>query len=442
MKQNGHTIVCDSRGAVFALVDCNNFFVSCERVFRPDLWNKPVAVLSNNDGCIVARSNEVKLLGVPMGIPLFKVRDVLEAHKVTLFSGNFPLYGDFSQRVVKILQAAAPYVEVYSVDESFLEISSLRLSDYTGWARALRQCIFQWTGIPVSIGVASTKTLAKAAAEYAKQLPETEGAYHAQTEMDRERLLKWLSVSDIWGIGWRTAPKLRQRGIATAYDLAQVSDAWAQAQMGIRGVQTVRELKGEVWFRLATDREPQKSIARTRSFGHNMRNYYELEGAIATFAAQASAKLRSQQELTEAVMIFLRPARRFEQYQSTSVVIRLMQPSADTGVIIEAALKGLQAIYDPDLSYKKGGVILVDLKSAQAVQVSLFETNPQRLERQSALMRSVDAINKRFNTRLVRHASEHIDRNAWHSKREQRSPAYMTSWAELPLVRAVRCSTK
>ncbi len=420
---------------IFALVDCNNFFVSCERVFRPDLWNKPVVVLSNNDGCIVARSNEVKALGIPMGVPLFKVKDIIEANQVTLFSGNFPLYGDFSQRVVQILQTAAPHVEVYSVDESFLEISSLQLTDYTSWAQEVSEQVFRWTGIPVSIGVGPTKTLAKAAAEYAKRSPDTKGAYCIQTEVEKKQLLKWLPIGDIWGIGWRTAPKLRQRGITTAYDLVQVSDVWAQAQMGIRGVQTIRELRGEPWFTLTENREPQKSIARTRSFGHTMRDHYELEGAIATFAAQASAKLRAQQEATGVVVVFLRSARRFEGYHGASTVVRLLQPSADTGVIIEAALSGLQTIYDPDLSYKKGGIILMDLHSNQARPVSLFEPNPARLDRQRNLMQSIDVINKRFTTRLVRHASEHLNRSSWLSKRERRSPAYTTSWAELPRLR-------
>lgn len=431
------------KSPVFALIDCNNFFVSCERVFRPDLWNKPVVVLSNNDACIVARSNEVKALGIQMAIPYFKVRDTLKANNVTLFSANFQLYGDFSQRVVAILQAAAPKVEIYSVDESFLEISSLPDADYHAWAQRLRKQIFQWTGIPVSIGIAPTKTLAKAASEYAKKNFSTDGVYSLAAdarltseaaEQRRIDLLKWLSVGEVWGIGWRTAPKLHQRGVTTAHDLVQVSDVWAQAQLTIRGLQTVRELRGESWLAIEETQEPQQSIAKTRSFGHTVRNYFELEGAVATFAAQASAKLRAQGEMASAVLVFLRTARQHAEHRGASTVVKLMQPSADTGVIIEAAQRALQTIHDPDFGYQKAGVVLVKLTSDKAVQVSLFESAPERLDRQRQLMQAVDTINKQFHTRLIRHASEYFEKDNWRSRRDYRSPSYTTSWAELPKV--------
>lgn len=431
------------KAPVFALIDCNNFFVSCERVFRPDLWDKPVAVLSNNDACIVARSNEVKEMGIQMAVPYFKVRDTLKANNVTLFSANFQLYGDFSQRVVAILQAASPYVEIYSVDESFLELSTLPDTDYVAWAHRLRKQIFQWTGIPVSIGVAPTKTLAKAAAEYAKKNPATEGVHsmvadehisQAVAEQRRIDLLKWLPVGAVWGVGWRTAPKLHQRGVTTAHDLVQVSDAWAQAQLTIRGLQTVRELRGEPWHALE-DQEPQQSIAKTRSFGHTVRSYFELEGAVATFAAQASAKLRAQGEVASAVVVFLGTAKQNPEQRGSSTLVKLLQPSADTGVIIGAAQQALQTIHDPDFGYKRAGVVLVKLSSDKAVQLSLFETAPERIDRQRELMRAVDLVNKRYHTRLIRHASEHIKKDKWQSRREFRSPLYTTSWAELPVVR-------
>ncbi len=422
---------------LFALIDCNNFFVSCERVFRPDLWDKPVAVLSNNDGCIVARSNEVRALGVPMAVPLFQVRSLLKQHNVTLFSANFRLYGDFSQRVVQILAQVAPDVEVYSVDESFLELSHLPITDYTAWAHELRQRIWQWTGIPVSIGVAPTKTLAKGASEFAKKNPST-GGVHVLPPDDtaaRQALLRWLPVREVWGIGRGSAPKLQQRGISTAYDLSQVSEAWAHKQLSIGGLKTVKELKGQSCLALDSIHEPQKSIARTRSFGHNVRDYYQLEGAIATFAAQAAAKLRAQQEVAAAVMVFLRTPLRFEGGCGSSTVVRLGQPSSDTGTLIAAALRGLQTIYDPDFAYKSGGVVLVGLSSNQAWQLSLLK-NPADLEKQVALMQAVDAINTKYSTRLIRHTSEHLEQTNWHSKRQRRSPAYTTSWHELPLVKA------
>jgi DNA polymerase V len=432
-----------SRQPIYALVDCNNFFVSCERVFRPDLWDKPVAVLSNNDGCIVARSNEVKALGVPMGVPLFQVEVKLKEHNVTLFSGNFPLYGDFSQRVVNILQSVCPRVEVYSVDESFLEISGLDITDYTQWARDLRQQIFIWTGIPVSIGVAPTKTLAKAAAEYAKKMPGTQGAYSLMVGepaiFDRARhqqLLGWLPVGDIWGIGRRIAPKLKQYGISTAQHLVNVSDHWAQAQLSIRGLKTVKELRSEPCLGLAEE-EPQQSIARTRMFGHRVRNYYELEAAIATFTAQAAAKLRQQEEVAGAILVFLRTASGYDKHYGVSTVMSVPQPSADTGELLARALEGLRRIYDPELSYKKGGVVLLGLTPKTAWQLSLLDGSPEKLDRQAELMETVDAINQRLGVGLMRHASEQPGRTTWRSKRERRSPSYMTNWQELPRVRAL-----
>ena len=418
---------------IFALVDCNNFFVSCERVFRPDLWNKPVAVLSNNDACIVARSNEVKEMGVPMGAPLFQVKHLIKGNGVTLFSANFRLYGDFSQRVVRILERAAPEIEVYSVDESFLEISSLPTDDYAAWARQLRAQIFQWTGIPASIGVAPSKTLAKAASEFAKKTPETGGVAIVSTDGERENLLRWLPVKDVWGVGRALAPKLLARGVSTAYDLTRVSERWAEQQMSIRGLKTVRELKGESCLPIEIEVEPQQMIARTRSFGHNVRDYYLLEGAVATFTAQAAVKLRTQKSVATGVMVFLRTPHGFEA-RGGSTVVKLVQPSADTGTLIAAALQGLQRIHDSDFAYRRAGVTLVGLTSQQDWQLSLLEGGADT-EKQMSLMRSVDRLHTKHNSRLVRYASEHQQMTGWHSKHQRRSPAYTTSWVDLPRVK-------
>lgn len=402
-------------------------------MFRPDLWNKPVAVLSNNDGVLVARSNEVKALGIPMGVPYFKVRNELAKHNVTLFSGNFPLYGDFSQRVVQILQSECPDIEVYSVDESFLEISHLPIKDYTDWGKHLRAKILQWTGIPVSVGVAPSKTLAKAAADFSKKHGEGGGAFSVVgDERKRVDLLKWLPLQDIWGIGWRTAPKLKARGIKNAYELSQVSDAWAQEQLTIRGLKTIKELRGEYCSSIDRSEEPQQSIARTRSFGHTVRNYYELEGAVATFAAQAAVKLRQEGELAGAVVTFMQTSKHAEVQRSSSQLIRLHPPTNETGRLIEAALGALERIYDPDFGYKRAGVILLDLQKGQQLA---FDSNPEKIDRQTVLMQTIDDVNKRFGTRLVRHASEHIENQKWRSKREKRSQAYTTNWRELRTVK-------
>jgi DNA polymerase V len=284
----------------------------------------------------------------------------------------------------------------------------------------------------VSIGIAPSKTLAKAAADYCKKHLSTEGAFSVMGD-DQKRidLLKWLPLQDIWGVGWRTAPKLKGRGIKNAYELSQVSDTWAQEQLTIRGVKTIHELQGESCYGLDHTEEPQQSIARTRSFGHNIRNYYELEGAVATFAAKAAVKLRQEGELAGAVVTFMQTSKHSETQHSSSQLIRLHPPSDETGRIIEAALQALQHIYDPDFGYKRAGVILLDLRKGQQLT---FDSEPDKLDRNAALMQAIDDVNKRFGTRLVRHASEHIENHNWHSKREMRSHAYTTNWRELPVV--------
>lgn len=419
---------------VFALVDCNNFFVSCERVFRPDLAAKPVVVLSNNDACIVARSNEAKALGVPMGVPYFKIRDMVKKHDITLFSGNFPLYGDFSQRVVRLLQTACPTVEVYSVDESFLEISGLPITNYEAWGRDLRQKILQWTGIPVSIGIAPSKTLAKAAADFVKKTNPARGAHSVVDDAAaRTALLQWLPVRDVWGVGRGSAPKLQGRGVRTAHDLSLVSDEWALHKLTVRGLRMVRELRGESCVPIEQSGELQKSIMHSRSFGHSIRNYYEIEGAVATFAAQAAAKLRAQDGLARQVAVYLQGSQH-TPYHGLWQAVRLHPASSDTGIIIEAALTSLQQVFDGDFAYKKAGVALLDLQPHNARQLA-FSDEPTQIDRHSKLMATVDTLNKRYHTRLVRHASEHAENTKWHSKHQLRSQGYTTKWNELRAVR-------
>lgn len=423
-------------GKVYALIDCNNFFVSCERVFRPDLWDSPVAVLSNNDGCIVARSNEVKALGIPMGAPYFQWKDELTAARVTLFSGNFPLYGDFSQRIVTLIREAAPHVEVYSVDESFVELSDLRVDSYEAWATTLRERIWKYVGVPVSIGLAPTKTLAKAAAEYAKKHQDGPGVYSIVGDDEkRVELLKWLPIGDVWGFGRRSGVKLRELGVATAYDIAQLPDAWVQKQFSIRGLRTKLELQGLPAIPVEAEPAPQRSIARTRSFAHKVRNYHELEAAIANFAAVAASKLRSNGEVAGGVVTFIRTGKHVESQRSVSAYTPFQEATEQTGQIIAAALNNLQQIYDPDFGYKKAGVVLTDLTAAEAWQASLLTEHADD-DRSRNLMAAIDTINNRYGVRLVKHATEGLGTD-WRSKREMRSPNYTGNWRELPIARAV-----
>ena len=432
---------------VFVLVDCDNFFVSCERVFRPDLAKRPVVVLSNNDGCVVARSNESKALGVPMGAPQFKIRDLIKRHGIVQFSGNFSLYGDFSQRVVTILQSVSPRVEVYSVDESFLEISSLGVVDYTEWALQLRQQIWQWIGIPVSIGVAPTKTLAKAAAEKAKHTPALGGVYSLVTdaaigaedgEARRLALLSEMPVGEIWGVGWKMAPRLRDRGVSTALDLSHVPHDWARQQLTVRGLATVQELQGVPHYSIDDDPAAQKTLMVTRTFPHKLQVWHHLEGQIATFAAKAAMKLRRNQQIVGAIGVFIAGDRHddSQEYRRVSTVIPLLQATNDTGEIIQAALKALADLYDKDYAYRRGGVLMLDLAPESARQLSWLApaNSVEQVERKARLMKAMDALNAKYRTNLVWHAAEQP--GIVRPNRQHRSASYTTSWADLPRVKA------
>jgi len=422
---------------VFALIDCNNFFVSCERVFRPDLADKPVAVLSNNDGCIVARSQEVKRLGVPMGAPEFKYRDVLSSNQVQLFSANFSLYGDFSRRVVEALSSYTPYIEVYSVDESFLEVGSLLIDDYHRWAADLSRSVKRQTGIPVSVGVAPTKTLAKAATELVKRDPALGGAL-SLVELSPIKLKKHLDklpVEEVWGIGRRLAPKLKQLEVRTAGDLMSVSPRWAKPQLTVRGEKTVRELKGEACFELSRGRanHEQKTLAVTRSFGQQIRAVHQLESAVASFATKASIRLRRQKQLAAALAVFIRTGVGASQPYTPSTLVRLDYPTADTSRLVQAAVDGLARIYSPHHAIKRAGVILVDLRPQTAQQMTLTQqNNADELDRRDRLMAVFDSLNKRYGTRVIRVAAEGPPaKTDWLSRRQNISPQYTTNWSQL-----------
>jgi len=451
----------NAKTPVFALVDCNNFFVSCERVFRPDLKTEPVAVLSNNDGVIVARSNEVKAMGVPMATPHFKVKDVLEKQGTKLFSANFALYGDFSRRIVEILEAEAPYVEVYSVDESFLEVSSLLIEDYQKWGQDLAAKVEKWTGIPVSVGVGSSKTLAKAASEYAKKHPETLSAYNVSRMLPLkqgvvndlavqgatlettdvgcyEKCLKWLPVEDVWGIGRALGLKLRERGVKTAYDLIQVSEDWVLETMTIRGLKTVRELKGESNIPLESEHKnsQQKSISSTRSFGKTVRTPYELESAVASFAAKIAASLRRKDQVASELVVFLRSGLKASNQHNPSINVKLPFATSDTALLTAVAVEGLDKIIKQGHGYKKAGIVVYKLLPAASAQLPLVNTpSEEKMQKSDKLMQVLDDINKRWGKGSLLTARESSSRADWKSRQEKKSPAYTTSWVEIPVIK-------
>lgn len=419
----------------FALVDCNNFFVSCERIFRPDLWDKPVAVLSNNDGCVVARSNEVKALGVPMGVPLFKVRDIVHDHRVTLFSANFELYGDISQRIVTLLREETPLIEVYSIDECFVDLSHLPLSSAHDWGKRVADRIYREIGVPVSVGVAPTKTLAKVTSTFAKT--HGDGVWTIESDAERSQLLSQLPVEEVWGIGRQIAPKLRDMGVSTAGQLVQASDDWLNKQFNITGLKMVDELRGVSRIPFGDGRSQRKTIMRSRMFGHRVRAYYELETAVATFAAQVAARVRAQNSVCSGIITYLSVADPESSKRQRGVTRHLtfVEPTAHTGTVIAGALEALSVLYDKESAYKKAGVIATGIHDVAEWQTSLMAGPTATREQGIELMNALDAVNKRYGSGTVWHASEAAHNRTWQSKREKRSPSYTTSFADLPILK-------
>lgn len=423
-----------SKRPLFALIDCNNFFVSCERVFRPDLEGKPVVVLSSNDGCAVSRSNEAKALGIPMGAPAFKYRELFEKHGVVKFSANFDLYGDFSRRITAILTSVTPRIEIYSVDESFLDLSELSITDYGAWGRTVRERILRWTGIPVSIGIAPSKTLAKLASEHGKKTPDLGGVLdlaHFELEKDRAYLDRF-PVGDVWGVGWRLSPRLRAEGVSTAYDLAHMQPKRAQQLMGIRGRQMVAELNGLSCFPLEREGKPAQSIAATRTFGEDTNDTGVLEAAIASFAANAAFKLRRSHQLTRRAALFMTTNKHKPGYQSWNRELRFSTPTADTGYILTQLTTTMMDMYRSHHTYHRAGIVLYDFAPEAPLQSDLLGTVDLKAHDVSVQrMQAIDAINSRFGKHTVYHAAEGLG-SAWKPRQQLRSPRYTTHIAEIP----------
>lgn len=408
---------------MFALVDCNNFYASCERVFNPELNNKPVVVLSNNDGCVIARSNEAKTLGIPMGAPAFQWEFFFQQNNVTVFSANFPLYGDMSHRVMSILSEYSPEQEVYSIDECFLSVTGIREELHT-YGKKMRTHVLQWTGIPVSVGIAPTKALAKLANRIAKKYPErTGGSYVIDTDEKRIKALKWLQIEDIWGIGRRYAKKLRAAGINTAFDFSMASRTWIKAQMSIVGVRLQDELNGVPSIELDIPIYKQ-SISTTRTFEREYRTLDEVRERIITFVVISAEKLRKQHSLCQSIMLFIETSRfaeEDEQY-SNSVVVKLPFPTSSTLEIVKFAGEGLKKIFKKGYGYKRGGVVLMNFVQEHEVQKSLFfNSDPVHVP----LMNAIDNLNSKFGSQKIRLAAQ--DKRTWKMKQEKISQHYTTN---------------
>lgn len=418
----------------FALIDCNNFFVSCERIFRPDLEGKPVVVLSSNDGCAVARSNEAKRLGVPMGAPAFKFRDLFRQHNIVQFSANFELYGDISKRITQVLTEVTPRIEVYSVDESFLDLSALSIRDYEAWGKAVRDRIWREIGVPVSIGVATSKTLAKLAAETAKQQPALDGVFSFvnKSEAETAAVLSDMPIRDVWGVGRQLAPKLRAEGVGNALSLARLRPQRAQQLMGVHGRQLVSELNGVDCHALTPEHTVAKSIMRSRTFGQDTGEEHVLEAAIASLGAQAAFRLRRAGLLARRIGVFTNTNRHKPGYRRWARERTLDMPTHDSGLIISKLIEEMHDIFNPQQQYHRLGVFLYDFVPADGLQTDLLgQVNPAQHDRASARMLALDQINKRHGKGRIYFAAEDLSKS-WQPKHQIRSPRYVSNWGELP----------
>lgn len=414
---------------MFALIDCNNFYASCERVFNPSLNGKPVLILSNNDGCVIARSNEAKALGIPMGAPAFKFKEVIENGEVHVFSSNFALYGDMSNRVMTILGAFSPKMEIYSIDEAFLDFSGFEMHDLEAIGREIRKRILQWTGIPVSVGFAHTKALAKVANRIAKKFTDrTGGVYKIDTEEQRIKALKWLNIEDVWGIGRRHARRLKEMNVLNAYQFTQLTDRWVRDMMTVVGLRLKLDLQGEPTLQLEDVRD-KKSIATTRSFDQNYKDLTLIKERVASFAVSCAEKLRRQHCCCQSVMVFLHTNgfREDQPQYSKNIVLKLPFATNSSIEIVKFAVMGLEQIFREGYGYKKAGVIVSDFSPEDNQQLTLFDSrNVKHIE----LMKAVDNINRSMGQQKVRLAAQEPGR-VWKMKQERLSPRYTTNLNEI-----------
>ena len=419
---------------MFGLVDCNNFYVSCERLFRPDLLDRPVVVLSNNDGCIIARSNEAKALGIGMGAPCFKHEAILKKNNVAVFSSNYPLYGDISQRVMDVLMQLEPAVEVYSIDEAFISLPGEKSPALEKHARFLKATIQKHTGIPVSIGFGPTKTLAKIANRLAKKNKPATGTFAIGDQTDMECLLAGVDVGDVWGIGYRHADRLKRQNVHTALDLTKRADTWIRKQLTVAGLRTVMELRGDSCIPLESAAPARKSVATSRSFGQPVGALPDLHEAVATYTAQAACKLRQAGLRATVIHVFIRTNsfKKDEAQYCNSRTRTLPLPSSHTPTLIKAALASLNAIYRSGYLYQKAGVLLSDLVPEGREQLHLFTSPPAG---ENSLMMAVDQINRRWGRNTIQPGGAGLAKG-WHFRQMKKSPAYTTRWSELPTVKA------
>lgn len=429
--------------SLVGLLDCNNFYVSCERIFRPDLQNRPVVVLSNNDGCIIARSNEVKNLGVPMGVPYFKVRKLLEAHHTAIFSSHFGLYGDISSRVMSIVESLAPRIEVYSIDEVFIELTGV--PDPEKLAHHIRFQVLKQVGIPTCIGIASTKTLSKIANHVAKKNPSYQGVCLLQNS-EIDATLQTMALRDIWGIGRKSAEKLTLAGVTTGLQLKNVDPKWMRRRFTVTGERLVLELNGIQCLELEDFIDQKKSMQVTRTFSQGIKDYLLLREKIASFAARIGQKLRQHQLAASTITVFVRtnPHHKNNSFYKNGASLSLPFPANDDFTLIKACTQIFNTLYRANISIHRAGVCAYDLVTTQnnaPLQLNLFEKKPSANPKSTALMSAMDRLNSKFGRGTVSVASCGLSRHrkdntkyTLEGNQLKKSPAYTTRWSDLLVV--------
>ena len=416
-----------------ALIDCNSFYASCERIFNPKLLGKPIVVLSNNDGCIITRSAEAKALGIRMGEPYFKVKKIIEKNNVKVFSSNYSLYGDISQRVMEILLGFSPEVEIYSIDEAFLNFKGFKNHELLTYCKHIRQTITQWVGIPVSIGVGSTKTLSKIANHLAKKEVDYEVICILKGYEKIEEALNRIEIGDVLGIGRRLSKFLRNYEVRTAKQFAFLDRRWIRKNMGVVGEKIQLELCGVSCLDLELLPSPKKSCCVSRSFSRPIEKIEELQESIANYGSRVAEKIREEGLIAQSMSIFVltNHFNKKEKQYSSSIKLQLDYPTSDSKLIVKRAVEGIKRIYKEGYRYKKAGIILYELHSSLSVRGLLDYDKP----RTDSLMRSLDEINYRYGSATLRLAAEGM-RRSWHMRREKVSPCYTTSFDQLMIVKS------
>lgn len=410
---------------MFALVDCNNFYASCERVFNPNLNGKPIAVLSNNDGCVISRSDEAKVLELPMGAPIFKWEQFCKEKNITIVSSNYPLYGDMSSRVMAILGQFTPDIEVYSIDESFLQFKGYDYFEYNDLAIQIRRRVLKWTGIPTCVGVAPTKALSKVANKIARKFPkQTNGVYVIDSEEKRVKALKWIKIEDVWGIGYRLAKRLKEKGCASAYDFVQLPSDWVKKEFSITEWRLQQDLLGNATLGLEF-RPNKKAIATTRSFDYTYDDIEYIKERISTFAISCAEKLRKQQSSCHMIIVMLSSDRHKKELaqHKASTAVTLPYPTDSSIIISNQATKALERIYKKGIKYKKAGVIVTGLVPNDNYQMNLFEhENPKH----KPLMKTMDYLNKKYGDYKLKIGNQDLERT-WKMRQERLTPRYTTN---------------